>query len=361
MSEFFNVTLDKDIILDDSVISNKTGWSSEKIQKEIIDKRITKFEELEDIDVTNKKNKQLVAYSEETGKFTTIDGIDAGEIVGAGMKQISKMGIVGSAETPRIVNIPVNTVDFKVPRVNVLRYDTENTQDLIAVKNEFTNDESNDFIDDNMMTFDDKAHLETNHISDFEVIKDTESFTEYSVNVDKTLFKKIEGFETFEDGVIQKLKTKAIPFDRLLIPKGDMNLSNVDHIDYFRLTANGNNIRIVCSVDSGNIWKTFSGEKWLDVNLNIDDVMKNGMNIATFNAINDVFWNELVTTKKIRFAYLFSMDSITDIEELDKLDLQYDGVGRWKQVKEDLYEVIYASNTLLQVECKFSGDIKINY
>ncbi|MBN3376525.1 hypothetical protein CF087_22120, partial [Clostridium botulinum] len=61
MSEFFNVTLDKDIILDDSVISNKTGWSSEKIQKEIIDKRITKFEELEDVDVTNKKNKQLVA------------------------------------------------------------------------------------------------------------------------------------------------------------------------------------------------------------------------------------------------------------------------------------------------------------
>ena len=96
----------------DSVISNRTGWSSEKIQKEIIDKRITKFEELEDVDVTNKKNKQLVAYSEETGKFTTIDGVDAGEIVGAGMKQISKMGIVGSAETPRIVNIPVNTVDF---------------------------------------------------------------------------------------------------------------------------------------------------------------------------------------------------------------------------------------------------------
>ncbi len=170
------------------------------------------------------------------------------------------MGIVGSAETPRIVNIPVNTVDFKVPRVNVLRYDTENTQDLISVKNEFTNDESNDFIDDRMMTFDGKAHLETNHISDFEVVQDTESFTEYSVNVDKTLFKKIEGFETFEDGVIQKLKTKAIPFDRLLIPKGDMNLSNVDHIDYFRLTANGNNIRIVCSVDSGNTWKTFSGE-----------------------------------------------------------------------------------------------------
>ncbi|EQB3101448.1 signal peptidase II [Clostridium botulinum] len=361
MSEFFNVTLDKDVVLDDSVISNKTGWTSEKIYKEIVDKRITRFEELEDVDVVNKKDKQLIAFSEDTGKFTTIDGAEAGEITGIGLKQISKMGIVGTAENPRVVNIPINTVDFKVPRVNILRYDTENTQDLIATKNEFTNGESNDFIEDKMIAFDGKAHLEINHISDFEVIKDIESFTEYSVNVDKTLFKKIEGFETFEDGVIQKLKTKAIPFDRLLVPKGDMNLSNVEHIDYFRLTASGNNIRIVCSIDSGNTWKTFSGEKWVNVKLTIDDVREKGMPISLFNSINDVFWNELVTTKKIRLAYLFSMDSITDTEEIDKLDLQYDGVGRWKQVKEDLYEVIYASNTLLQVECKFSGDIKINY
>ncbi|KQB76629.1 hypothetical protein AK964_22720 [Clostridium butyricum] len=87
--------MDKDIILDDSVISNRTGWSSEKIQKEIIDKRITKFEELEDVDVTNKKNKQLVAYSEETGKFTTIDGVDAGEIVGAGNETNIENGYSG--------------------------------------------------------------------------------------------------------------------------------------------------------------------------------------------------------------------------------------------------------------------------
>ncbi|WP_434303951.1 signal peptidase II [Clostridium botulinum] len=361
MSEFFNITFDKDVVLDDSVISNKTGWSSEKIQKEIIDKRITKFEQLEDVDVINKKNKQLVAYSEETGKFTTIDSLEAGELTGVGMKQISKMGIEGSVEKPKVVNIPINTIDFKVPRVNVLRYDTENTQDLISIKNEFTNYESNDFAEDNMVVFDGKAYLKTEHINDFEVIQDEENFTEHSIHVDKSLFKKIEGFEIFEDEAIQKLKIKAIPFDRLLILKDDMNLSNVDHIDYFKLTANGNNIRIICSVDSGNTWKTFSGEEWVDVNLTVDDVKKNGMNINTFNFINDVFWNELVITKKIRFAYLLSMNNITDIEEIDKLDLKYDGVGRWKEAKEDLYEVIYASNTLLQIECKFSGDIKINY
>lgn len=361
MSEFFNVTFDKDVVLDDSVISNKTGWSSEKIHREIVDKRITKFEELEDVDVVNKKNKQLVAYSEDTGKFTTIDGVDAGEIVGAGMKQVSKMGIVGSPEEPRIINIPINTVDFKVPRVNILRYDTEGTQDQIITKNEFTNGESNDFVEDNMMVFDGKAHLKTDHVSNFIFNREVDTKNEYTITIDKTKFKKVEGFEVGEDGVIKTLTTKAIPFDRLLVPTGDMNLSNVEHVDYFKLTATGKNIRIVCSVDSGNTWKTFNNEKWVDVNLDVESVRNNGMTIELFNSINDVFWNELVTTKKIRFAYLFSQDSIADVEELDNLDLQYDGQGKWVQAKEDTFDVVYASNTLLQVYVKFSGDIKINY
>ncbi len=361
MSKFFNIILDKEIVLDDSVISTSTGWTSDKIYKTIIDKRITKFEELEDVDVVNKKDKQLVAYSEDTGKFTTIDGAEAGDITGAGMKQVSKMGIVGSPEEPRIVNIPVNTVDFKVPRVNILKYDTEGTQDKIITENEFTNGESNDFLEDDMMVFDGKSHLKTEHISNFTFNREVNTKLEYTVPFEKSKFKKVEGFEIGEDGVIKTLTTKAVPFDRLLIPTGDMNLSNAEHIDYFKLTAVGKNIRVVCSVDSGTAWKTFKTDKWVDINLNVESVRTDGMIVETFNSINDVFWNELVTTKKIRFAYLFSMDSIADVEELDNLDLQYDGVGRWIQVKEDLFNVIYASNTLLQVECKFSGDIKINY
>ncbi|WP_096635805.1 signal peptidase II [Clostridium cochlearium] len=360
MSEFFNVTLDKDIVLDDSVISNKTGWTSEKIHKEIVDKRITKFEELEDVDVSNKQNKQLVAYSEDTGKFTTIDGIDAGEIVGAGMKQVCKMGLIGSTDKPHIVNIPINTIDFKVPRVNLLKYDLGD-QDVIITKNEFTNGEANDFEEDDMMVFDGKAHLKTDHVSNFIFNREVDTKNEYTITINKTKFKKVEGFEVGEDGVIKTLTTKAVPFDRLLVPTGDMNLSNVEHIDYFKLTATGKNIRIVCSVDSGNTWKTFNNEKWVDVNLDVESVRNNGMTIELFNSINDVFWNELVTTKKIRFAYLFSQDSIADVEELDNLDLQYDGQGKWVQAKEDTFDVVYASNTLLQVYVKFSGDIKINY
>lgn len=361
MSEFFSVTLDKDIVLDDSSIKNNMTWSSEKILKEIIEKRLTKFEELEDVDVVNKKDKQLVAFSADTGKFTTIDSSEAGEITGMGLKQISKMGIVGSPENPRIVNIPVNTIDFKVPRVNILKYDTANTQDIISTKNEFGNGESNDFKEDNYIQFDGKAHLKTEYSGEYKVIEDNEKSIEFETEIDLEEFKIINGFEDFEDGLIKKIKINAIPYDRLLVPKGDMNLSNVEHIDYFKLVATGSNIRVVCSVDSGNTWKVFRTDKWVDISLELEDVRANGMTIDLFNRINDVFWNELVTTNKIRFAYLFSMENIDDTEELDKLDLQYDGQGKWIQAKESTYDVIYASNTLLEIHLKESGDYKINY
>ncbi|WP_368488367.1 hypothetical protein [Clostridium sp. BJN0013] len=53
MSEFFSVTLNKDVVLDDSQTSQATGWSSQKILDEIIEHRVTKFEELNDVNVAN--------------------------------------------------------------------------------------------------------------------------------------------------------------------------------------------------------------------------------------------------------------------------------------------------------------------
>ncbi|ARC85630.1 putative signal peptidase II [Clostridium argentinense CDC 2741] len=360
MSEFFNVVLDKDVVLDDSIISNKLGWTSEKIYKEIINKRITKFEELEDVDVVSKQDKQLVAYSEDTGKFTTIDSSEAGEITGVGLKQISKMGIVGSPTEPRIINISINTIDFKVPRVNVLRMD-DGDKGIIVTKNSFTNGENNDFEADKYIQFDGKAYLKTEYYEKCDLLQDTSEGTEYMIEIDFDEFKSIEGLQFMEDGVMRKLKIKAIPHDRLLIPKGDMNLSNVRNIDYFKINGKGINIRIVCSADGGKTWKTFKSEKWVNINLELENVREKGMTIDLFNSINGVFWNELVTTKRIRFAYLFCIDTIDDVEELDELLLQYDSEGKWLQAKEDTFDVVYASNTLLQVFVKFSGDIKINY
>ena len=118
---------------------------------------------------------------------------------------------------------------------------------------------------------------------------------------------------------------------------------------------------MIVSADSGTTWKTFSGEKWINVDCTVKDIKAKGLDVSTFNNMNDVFWNILINNKKVRFAYLFSMNNIKDSVEIDALQLQYDGTGVWMQVKEDLYDVVYASNTLLEIHLKLSGDIKINY
>ncbi|WP_368488365.1 signal peptidase II [Clostridium sp. BJN0013] len=312
--------------------------------------------------VANKKDKQVVIYSENQQKFTTVDVGDVGGGGGLNLNQISKMGITGSTDSPYEVDIPINTVDFKVPRVNVLKWEPSAEQDVIKTLNSFSNSESNDFEPDDMIVFDDTAHLKTEYDYQMQYIGDIGTDNkEYGCEIDTNIFKSIEDMQENQDRVDEYLNLTAIPLDRLLIASGDKDLSYVDNINYFKITGAGDNLKIVASVDSGVTWKTFNADHWEDVNLTAEDVKTRGININTFNAINSTYWNLLNTNKKIRFAYLLSMDSIHDIENIDNLDLQYDGKGKWLEAKESEYDVEYASNTALQVFLKFSGDVKINY
>ena len=364
MSKFFSITLDRDVILDDNQTSQDTGWSSQHILDEILAYRITKFESLDDVNVSNKQDKQVVIYSADQQKFTTVDLQNIGDTTGLSLNQVSKMGVTGSTTTPYEVDIPINTVDFKVPKVNVLKYLPVN-DNIIKTLNNFSNSESNDFQSDEMVTFDDTAHLQTNYNYSMTQTTDNTNLAtgEYEIEIDKSIFKEIDNMEENIDGVNEILTMSAIPFDRLLIASGDKDLSYVQNIDYFKLTGTGNNLKVVVSVDSGVAWKTFSTDTntWNNINLTVNDVKEKGIDITTFNAINSTYWNLLNTNKKIRFAYLLSMDNISDTENVDNLDLQYDGQGEWMEAKDNEYDIIYKSNTLLEILLKFSGDVKINY
>lgn len=350
------------IELDDTQTNEKTGWSSQKILNEIIEHRVTTFEGLDDVNVVNKKDKQIVAYSEEQQKFITVDIGDIGENEGLNLNQISKMGVAGSTTTPYTVDIPINTVDFKVPRVNVLKYQPSADQNVIKTLNSFSNSESNDFEPDDMLEFNDTVHLKTSYDYQMSYIGDVgEDNKEYSCQIDKIIFKEISDISQSRDGVNEYLNLTAIPKDRLLIANGDKDLSYVDNIDYFKITARGNNLKIICSTDSGTTWKTFNTDHWEDINLTVGDVKEKGIDTDTFNNINSTYWNLLNVNKKIRFAYLFSMEDISDVENIDNLDLQYDGKGYWIEAKASEYDVIYKSNTNLEVSLKISGDVKINY
>lgn len=355
MSKFFNVTRDSDVVLNDFSINTSEGWSGKKILDEIVKHRIGKFEELADVDVVNKKSGQVVVFSGTTEKFTTIDFQSIGDAAGFSLKQINKMGVTGTTAAPQIIDVPISTVDFNVPKVNVLKF-VLGDQNVIKTENGFSNSERNDFVPDDMITFDGTAHLKSSFQSTMNYDGEIDDYKAYSIPLDPGIYKSVNDINVVDSGTDKVLNISATPFDRLLIPVGDLNLSNVSHIDYFNLIATGSNVRIICSVDSGSSWKTFDGTNWKDINLTADDVRTNGIPISLFNTINSTFWNMLITTNKVRFAYL-----LTDNNTIDELKLQYDSQGYWVEAKQTEYDVIYASNSLLQIKIYFSSDVKINY
>jgi len=354
MSKFFNVTLDKDVVLDDSVTNNFTGWTGEKILKEIVDHRVTRFESLDDVDVVGKKDKQVVVYSGDTSKFTTIDLEAMGEAAGSSLKQMNNIGVTGTPTVPQVIDIPISSLDFKLGKLNILRFQ-QGDQNVVKTQTGFSNGESNTFVNDDMVVFDGTVHLKSEFLYPLIYENDIDIYKAFNVLVDKSIFKSISDISVITSGTDKILKITAVPLDRILIPKGDMNLSNIANIDYFNLTASSG-LRVICSIDSGVTWKTFKGTSWENVNLTVNDIENNGIDVSTFNSISSIYWNMLIIANKVRFAYL-----LCDTVSIDELKIQYDAQGYWIEAKETTYDVIYASNSLLQVKLYFSGDVKINY
>lgn len=360
MSKFFYVSFYNDIVIDDSQTSQQTGWSSQKILDKIIEYRITKLESLSDVDVSTKKDKQVLIYSQDMNKFTTMDIGDISQGSGLSLQQRNIMGAIGTEENPQEVDLEINTVDFKMPQVNVLKF-VIGDENVIKTLNTFSNSENTSFQTDDYIELDDTAHLKTTYDNVMQYERDLDNGTEVSCNIDKSIFKSIDSFEDNTDGVDNVIQINAIPFDRILTPLEDINLSYVENIDYFNIAGQGNNLKIICSIDSGTTWNTFNTDHWENIDFTIEAMKSKGITLSVFNAINSTYWNLLNTNKKIRFAYLLSMDDINDNENVDNLNLQYDGQGKWIQAKESEYDVAYASNSILQVFLKITGDVKINY
>lgn len=357
MSKFFNVTLDSKVTLDDSITNDYTGWTSEKILREILAHRITKLESLDDVDVINKQDKQILMYSSDTQKFITTSSKELVEGAGIGLNQIGKLGVVGSTSVPKIVDIPISSVDFKFNQVNVLKF-KPGDQNVIRTQTSFLNSDSGDFVQDDMVSFDGTTKLKTSISYSIPYVETINNrYNRFKISVDKSLFKSISNITVTETGVDEFLNLTMVPLDRILFPKGDINVSNAINFDSFTLTATpATNVKVICSVDGGITWKTFRGDHWENINPTPADVFAYGINVNTFNTINSTYWNLLITSGKIRFAYL-----LQDTNSLDELKFQYDGQGYWQQAKDTEYDVVYASNSLLQVKLYFSGDVKINY
>lgn len=156
----------------------------------------------------------------------------------------------------------------------------------------------------------------------------------------------------------------VIPNGQVSLPTSDIDLKNVDEIVFASLNYTGR-IGIVASIDSGEAWKSFVNEAWVDVDIdNIEDVASKSIEASTFVALSREDWNTLfgaMVTKKIRFAYYMNEDSSISPSEVDELGLHIDMKGRWrKMVHGRDYKYKLRNNSLI-VQLFADGDIKINY
>jgi hypothetical protein len=177
-----------------------------------------------------------------------------------------------------------------------------------------------------------------------------------------TQSKKLMCYNSLTTASSNTLNVKAVPNDKLVIAKNDVSLLSSGNVDNFTLTATTTNngvLNLIASPDSGVTWYTYLGGVWTTINPTIADVKANGMTMATFNVAN---WNTLLTAdKKLKFAYLLSLNATTDVAEVDKLTSQVDMQGYYFVDKDANHDVCRVSDSVLEVSLYSNGDYKISY
>lgn len=160
--------------------------------------------------------------------------------------------------------------------------------------------------------------------------------------------------------------SQSVPHRQMIKPNEDIRLGMLESINSIDLTANeldGGKVRIVFSVDSGEKWQTYNTitQDFAEVNVNdLDYVEQRGMTIDTFNTVG-AKWNDVVTDDKIRFGYYVEIDEVTDTANIDKLAIDMDLTGRWKEAHHPTeYDYEYDNKNIF-FTFKLSGSYKVNY
>ena len=156
------------------------------------------------------------------------------------------------------------------------------------------------------------------------------------------------------------MRQTAVPFDKLIVANGDIDLKNMDYLDAVTVTGTGA-FKIIVSGDSGSTWKTWNNG-WNDIILDTSNIVTNGMSLATINAITKTDWTTIIDPNKtIRFAYCLSIDTTSTAQNTDKIAITVDMKGEWGQAKEADSWTTFPDSKTLRVRLYSSGDFKINY
>lgn len=198
--------------------------------------------------------------------------------------------------------------------------------------------------------------------ADFEEL----GFNNLNLLLDKDLSNTTLLLNSIAETIVSTVSVTAIPGPQKIIPTGDIILRMLDKIYNFTIYSNKNNsadIKIIFSVDEGANWLTYNldTDEFEEIDISrIKEVKEKGVDLDTFNSINEK-WNEVILNSKIRFAYYLEIESISDIAEVDKLEIKMDMHGRWKKAKHGQDYNYKYDNEHIYVSFFKDGSYKINY
>ena len=168
-------------------------------------------------------------------------------------------------------------------------------------------------------------------------------------------------------------------YKELVVASSDFNTtvqSNIDFFDVVGITDTGTSIKVAFSIDGGVTWKTYDTE-FKDLSITIpskpyneltveelnqwnnarDIISEQGIDIANLSKIN---FNTL-NMKKIRFAYVLSINSKDNKCCTSQLKWQFDSKGTMKSMTSDELEIELLQDSIKIVPKVSSDMIKINF
>ena len=180
-----------------------------------------------------------------------------------------------------------------------------------------------------------------------------------------------ENFNT----IVKSIKSNK----QLIVAKDDFLTTFYENIDYFKVICTKSelaNIKIAFSIDNGTTWKSYDGEKFIDLTLTLplkqysilspdeilqwnaakDTIFTQGISVDQLELIN---FNSLNMTK-IRFAYVLSVESKNDTIANKTLKWQFDAKGKlWRTKYTECTALVY--NNELKITPLINADmIKVN-
>lgn len=160
---------------------------------------------------------------------------------------------------------------------------------------------------------------------------------------------------------------KAVPYDKLFIPKALISIQSLDGIDIMTPVYNSTGnavIRFIITKDLITYYTyNFTTESW-DVidHTSLTTVKASGILASQLSTISRAKWDLMTTGAGLAIGYLLAQESTTETNYIDSLAIQVDMKGSWdKAIHGTDYTYGYPQNNLLRVKLLTTGDYKINY